>query len=45
MIKFVSPVQNWKILTNPAQLIKISDFWFNCKEINQQLYAEKLGWA
>ena len=45
MIKFVSPVQNWKFFANPHQLEDVSDFWFNFEEIDQQMYAESMGWA
>ena len=43
MIKFVSPVQNWKHFFNPG-FIDVSDYWFNFEELDQQLYAESMGW-
>ena len=43
MIKFISPIQNWKHIWNPG-LKYFSDYWFNFEEIDQQLYAERMGW-
>jgi len=42
-INFVSPIQNWKYLWNPG-LKYFSDYFFNYEEIDQQLYAERMGW-
>jgi hypothetical protein len=45
MLRFVSPVQNWKFFANSAQLEDVSDFWFNFEEIDEQMYAQSMGWA
>ena len=44
MIKFVSPVLNWNFFFNPG-LEDVSDFWFNFEEMDQQMYAQSMGWA
>ena len=44
-IYFVSPIQNWKSIVNPANLSNPLDYYMNFEEIDQQLYAVKMGWA
>ena len=44
-MKFISPVQNWEAVVNPASLLNVMDYYMNQPEIDQQIYALKRGWA
>ena len=42
---YISPVQNWAKMSNPANLENILDYFINRQEIEEQLEAIRQGWA
>ncbi len=44
-MEYYIPVVKWKALVNAAALFAPMDYWMNKEEIDEQIIAQKEGWA